>query len=63
MGVVFDEGFFNEEREVVFGKAERPGFFGFLGEAQRDGVRDIRDEATVLLVEDIFLFPREEQVR
>ena len=63
VSVVFDKGFFDEEREIVLGKAQRAGFLRFFGEAQRDRVRDIRDEATVLFIENIFLFAREKEIR
>ena len=60
--VVFDKRLLDEEREVMLGEAQRATLLGLLREAQSHGVGHIRNEAAVLLVENIFLLARQEQV-
>ena len=62
MSVVFDESFFDEERQIMLGEAKRTALLGPLGEAQSHRVGHIRDEAAILLVEDVFLLARKKQV-
>ena len=62
MSVVFDESFFDEKRQIMLGEAERTALLRLLGEAQSHRVGHIRDEAAILLVEDVFLLARKQQV-
>ncbi len=55
VGFVFEQGFFDEEVEIAFGKAEAAAFLKGLGEGNGDGVGDKGNELAVDLGEDGFL--------
>ena len=54
--IIFNEGFFNKEREIMLREAKRAALLRLLGQTQSHGVGDIRYEAAILLIEDVFLF-------
>ena len=62
VGVVVDEGLFDEHVEVVEGDADGAALEGLLGEVGGDLAGDVGDEALVLLVEDVLLAPGLEEV-
>jgi hypothetical protein len=62
VGIVVDEGLLDEHVKVVEGDAEGAALQGFLGEVLGDFASDVRDEALVLLVEDVLLALGEQEV-
>ena len=52
VGVVFDQGLFDEQGKVVLGKLEAVALPDVVEEPCGDGVGDVGDERAVLLVED-----------
>jgi hypothetical protein len=55
VGVVVDEGLFDEHVEIVEGDADGAALQGFLGEVGGDLAGDVGHEALVLLVKDVLL--------
>ncbi len=53
VGVVFDEGFFNEEVEIVLGELEGAASLDLVHEGGGDAVGDAGDEGTISLGEDL----------
>ena len=46
----------------MLGEAKRAAILRLLGQAQSHGVGDIRNEAAILLVEDVFFLARQEKI-
>ena len=62
MSIVFDEGFFDQEGEVVLGEPQRTALLRLLRKAESHRMSHVGNEASVLLVEDVFLFAGKEQI-
>ena len=62
MGVVVDEGLFDEHVEIGEGDAERAAGEGLTGEIGGDFAGDVGDEALVTVVEDVLFAAGEHEI-
>jgi hypothetical protein len=60
--IILDQRFFDKKGKVIVGEFEFVTFPDVIEETCGDGMRDIRDEGAILLVENVPLLAREEKI-